>query len=147
TFLNQGRVLPYTQQMQLGIQQSLPSQIRLELAFMRQVSVKGFAATGNNTESVLNFNLNELPAAYLARGVEQSLQVTNPFFGIAPAATSLGSSKTIAQKQLWLAYPQFTGVTGAHNGVNAQYQRLQIGLEKRLTRGVSVLFNWAVSKL
>src|SRR5215471_18420356 len=147
TFLAQGRVLPYTQQMQFGVQQSLPSQMRLEAAFVRQVTVKGFAATGNNTEAVLNFNLNELPASYLSRGVQQSLQVTNPFFGIAPAATSLGSSKSIAQKQLWLAYPQFTSVTGAHNGVNAQYQRLQIGTEKRLTRGVSVLFNWAVSKL
>ena len=147
TFLNQGRVLPYTQQMQLGIQQVLPSQTRLEVAFVRQVTAKGFDATGNNTEAVLNFNLNELPAAYLARGVQQSLQVTNPFFGIAPASTSLGSSKTIAQKQLWLAYPQFSGVTSANNGVNAQYQRLQFGLEKRLSQGISVLFNWSISKL
>jgi hypothetical protein len=147
TFLNQARVLPYTQQMQFGIQQSLPSQTRLEVAFVRQVNVKGFDATGNNTEAVLNFNLNELPASYLARGVEQSLQVTNPFYGIAPVTTSLGSSKTIAQKQLWLAYPQFTGVTGAFNGVNAQYQRLQFGLEKRLSHGFSVLFNWSISKL
>jgi hypothetical protein len=147
TFLNQGRVLPYTQQMQLGIQQSLPSQTCFEAAFVSQVNVKGFDATGNNTEAVLNFNLDELPASYLARGAQQNLQLPNPFYGIAPAATSLGSSKTIAQKQMWLAYPQFGGVTGAMNGVNAEYQRLQLGLEKRLSHGVSVLFNWSISKL
>jgi hypothetical protein len=96
---------------------------------------------------VQNFNLNELPASYLALGVQQSLQVTNPFFGVAPASTSLGSSRTIAQKQLWLAYPQFTGVTEAANGVNAQYQRMQLSLEKQLTHGVSLLFNWSISKL
>jgi len=96
---------------------------------------------------VQNFNLNELSAAYLALGVQQSLQVANPFFGVAPASTSMGSSKTIAQKQLWLAYPQFTGVTEAANGVNAQYQRAQLSLEKQLTHGVSLLFNWSISKL
>lgn len=147
-FLRQGRVLPYTQQWQFGIQQALPSQIRLEVAFLRQLSVKGVALPGQNMQSVQAFNLNEMPAAYLSLGVQQNLQVPNPFYGILPAATGLGSSRTVAQKQLWLAYPQFTSVTvDGGNTVNAVYQRAQLNMEKRLTHGLSILFNWSISKL
>jgi hypothetical protein len=115
---------------------------------VRQLNVKGVALPGQNTQSVQSYNLNELPAAYLALGVQQNLPVPNPFLGILPAATSLGSAKTIPQKQLWLAYPQFTSVIqDASNTVNAQYQRVQLNLEKRFTHGLSALFNWSISKL
>jgi hypothetical protein len=32
-------------------------------------------------------------------------------------------------------------------GVNTEYQRLQLGVEKRFSHGVSVLSNWSISKL
>src|SRR5262249_41242931 len=78
SFINQGRVLPYTQQMQFSVQQSLPAQIRLEAAFMHMLSLKGLES----------FNLNELPDRYLQQGAAQNVRVTNPFWGIYPASTS-----------------------------------------------------------
>ena len=45
SFLAQGRALPYTQQFQFGVQHTLPSQIRLEAAFVRQLSLKGLQAS------------------------------------------------------------------------------------------------------
>lgn len=137
SFLAQGRVLPYTQQWQFGIQHSLPSQIRLEAAFVRQLSLKGLEG----------FSLNEKPDAYLALGTQENTQVPNPFYGILPSQTSLGSSRTIAQRQLWLAYPQYTGVTqNASNTRTTVYHAVQVSLEKRLTHGLSLLWNYTGSK-
>jgi hypothetical protein len=138
SFLAQGRVLPYTQQWQFGIQHSLPSQIRLEVAFLRQLSLKGLEG----------FSLNEKPDAYLALGAQENTQVPNPFYGIFPAEVSLGSSRTAAQRQLWLAYPQYTGVTqNASNTHITVYHAVQVSLEKRLTRGLSVIWNYSGSKM
>ncbi len=138
SFLAQGRTLPYTQQWQFGIQHSLPSQIRLEANFIRQLSLKGLQG----------FSLNEKPDAYLSLGTQENLQVPNPFFGILPPQTSLGSSRTVAQRQLWLAYPQYTGVTqNASNAHTTVYHAVQVSLEKRLTHGLSLLWNYTGSKM
>ncbi|MFB3827199.1 MAG: carboxypeptidase regulatory-like domain-containing protein [Bryobacteraceae bacterium] len=138
SFLAQGRVLPYTQQMQFGIQHSLPSQIRLEANFVRQLSLKGLEG----------FSLNEKPDAYLALGTQENVQVPNPFYGIFPAEVSMGSSRTIAQRQLWLRYPQFSGVTqNASNTHTVVYHAVQLSLEKRLTHGLTLLWNYTGSKM
>jgi len=138
SFLAPGRALPYTQQWQFGIQHSLPLQMRLEIAFVRQLSLKGLEG----------FSLNEKPDAYLALGTQENVQVPNPFYGIFPAEVSMGSSKTIAQRQLWLAYPQYTGVTqNASNTRTTVYHAVQVSLEKRLTHGLSLLANYTGSKM
>lgn len=138
SFLAQGWVLPYTQQWQFGIQHSLPSQACLELAFVRQLSLKGLEG----------FGLNDKPDACLALGTQENVQVPNPFYGILPSQTSLGSSKTVAQRQFWLAYPQFSGVSqNASNTHTTVYHAVQVSLEKRLTHGLSALGNWTISKM
>jgi hypothetical protein len=138
SFLAQGRALPYTQQFQFGVQHTLPSQIRLEAAFVRQLSLKGLQG----------FSLNEKPDAYLALGAQENLQVNNPFFGILPSQTSLGSSRTVAQRQLWLQYPQYSGVTqNASNTHTTVYHAVQVSLEKRLTHGLTLLANYTGSKM
>ncbi len=138
SFLAQGRALPYTQQFQFGVQHMLPSQIRLEAAFVRQLSLKGLQG----------FSLNEKPDAYLALGAQENVQVNNPFFGTLPSQTSLGSSRTVAQRQLWLQYPQYSGVSqNASNTHTTVYHAVQVSLEKRLTHGLSLLANYTGSKM
>ncbi len=138
TFVAQDRVLPYSQQWQFSIQQALPAQTRVELAFVRMLSVKGLQ----------NFNLNEKPDKYLELGVAENLRVLNPFYGILPATTPLGSSSTIAQRQFWLAYPQFTSVTQAlTNAQTAVYHAAYVNVEKRLTHGLTLVFNHTISKM
>ncbi len=138
SFLAQDRVLPYSQQWQFSIQQALPAQTRLELAFVRMLSVKGYQG----------FNLNEKPDKYLELGPAENIRVPNPFYGILPANTPLGSSSTIPQRQFWLAYPQFTSVS--QQGTNAAttvYHSVFLNLEKRLTHGLTVIFNHTISKM
>lgn len=137
TFVDQNRVAPYSQQWQIGFQRALPSQIKIEANFVRMSSLK----------LPENFNLNEKPDQYLPLGTAENARVPNPFFGVFPASSPLGSSNTLAQRQLWLAYPQFSSVTvvGAPSGI-ATYNALQLDMQKRLTRGLTLLANYSISK-
>jgi len=138
TFLAQDRVLPYSQQWQFSVQQALPAQTKVEVAFVRMLSLKGLQG----------FNLNEKPDRYLELGAAENTRVPNPFYGILPANVPLGSSATIAQRQFWLAYPQFTSVS--QQGTNAAttvYHSVFVNVEKRLTHGLTVLFNHTISKM
>ena len=138
SFAAQDRVLPYSQQWQFSIQQALPAQTRLELAFVRMLSVKGFG----------NFNLNEKPDKYLELGPAENIRVPNPFYGIHPPTSPLGSSSTIPQRQFWLAYPQFTSVTQMlTNSATTVYHSVYLNVEKRLTHGLTLIFNHTISKM
>ena len=138
TFLDPARVAPYTQQFQFGVQRTLPAKIKLEANFIRMLSLK-FPD---------NYNLSEKPDQYLAQGAAENNRVNNPFYGIYPASSSLGSSSTIAQRQLWQAYPQFSSLTVAAAPThNTSYNAVQINMEKRLTGGLTVLANYSISKL
>ncbi len=132
------RVSPYNQQWMLGVQRELPSQVLVEVAFMGMLSLKEFES----------FNLNEKPDRYLALGSAENTKVPNPFYGVFPATSSLGQGTTVSQRQLWLAFPQFTSLTvnGANTG-RSTYRSLQLKAEKRLTHGLAVSWNYTYSRL
>ena len=72
----------------------------------------------------------------------QNNQVANPFNGIIP-----NSSATTSQYQLDCPYPQFGGLDIASPPwANANYQALQLGLEKRFSNGLQFLFTYVWSK-
>jgi hypothetical protein len=131
-------VLPYSQQWQMGVQQALPGQIKVEAAFVRMLSLKGLES----------FNLNDKPDQYLAQGAAENTKVPNPFYGIISNTSSIGSGSTVSQRQLWLAYPQFTSVNqDGSNTHTTVYHALQLNLEKRLTHGLTVMWNLTASKM
>src|SRR5581483_9139636 len=109
TLLNPHRVSPYNQQWQFSMQQELPSNVVVEAAYVGSLSVK----------ELESYNLNDLPDIYLPLGTAQNTAVPNPFYGLFPANSTLGSGTTISQKQLWLAYPQYSSLTldGLNTGV------------------------------
>ena len=95
-----------------------------------------------------SFDLNEKPDQYRALGTAENNRVRNPFYGIFPATSSLGTSDTVAQRQLWLAYPQFTSLSKQGSSTHmAANNALQLSLEKRLSHGLTLLANYNVSKL
>lgn len=73
--------------------------------------------------------------------------VTNPFYG--KIATGALSGPTVAQSQLLLPYPQFTGVTlGAGSFFGASvYNALELKVERRFANGFSILGSYTWSKL
>ncbi len=136
--VNQNKVLPYNQQWQAGFQQELPWQVKAEANFIRVLNVKG----------IESFNLNEKPDIYLPLGVQENARVPNPFYGKLPATTSLGASDTIAQRQLWMRFPQFTSVDLRGNNTHTTvYHALQLSVEKRFSHGLTVMWNHSISKM
>jgi hypothetical protein len=138
TIFDERRVNPYNQQWQFSIQRELPSRILLEAAYMGMHSLK----------QIETFNLNEKPDRFNALGRAENDRVTNPFLGVLPANTTLGSGTTITQNRLWSRFPQFTNLTiqGANTG-RALYHSLQVKADKRLTHGLNFLMSYTFSRL
>jgi len=73
--------------------------------------------------------------------------VTNPFYGVLPSTTSLGSQTTVGRSQLLLPYPQFSGVTMINNSFGySWYNSLQFRVEHRLKHGLFVQAGYTLSK-
>ncbi len=138
TFNAPNRIAPYNQQWQFGIQRQFPFGLVLDASYVGMLSLK----------QLENFNLNEKPDLYLAQGAAENRAVPNSFYGVLPSNTSLGAGPTIAQRQLWLRYPQFTSVSiqGVPTG-RAVYHALQTNVSKRLSHNLSFNLSYAFSKL
>jgi hypothetical protein len=136
SFLNPNVVSPYNQQWQMSIQRELPFRMLVEVIYSGMLSVK----------ELENFDLNELPDVYLAQGSAQNNSVPNPFYGVFPASSSLGS-RNVPIRRLWVVYPQFTSLTinGANTG-RATYNAGILKVEKRFSRGLNFLFDYTKSR-
>jgi hypothetical protein len=129
--------VPYTQQYSFGIQRQLGANTLLEAAY---VGNRGIALANSNIE------LNQLPDSRLAMGSSLLTQVANPFYGIISSGAL--ASKTVALGQLLRPYPQFTGVSIISPTIaSSTYHSLQVKVEKRLSRGFSLLASYTNSKL
>jgi len=137
-FFDDRRVNPYNQQWQLSVQRELRARMLIEVAYMGMHSLK----------QVENFNLNEKPDRFLSLGRAENNAVPNPFRGVFPATTTLGSGATLTQNRFWVRFPQFTTATiQAANSGRALYHSLQMKLDKRLSNGLNFLWTYTFSRL
>ena len=90
--------------------------------------------------------LNVLPVArFLSLGATANSPVPNPLAGLLPGTTLNSANWTIGQSLL--PYPQFAGVTETNSPLGKLwYDSLQIRLDKRLSRGLTMLSNYTWSK-
>ena len=89
--------------------------------------------------------LNQLPDQYLALGSQLQKQVPNPFYGL--IATGTLAAPMVAQGQLLLPYPQYTGVSIVSNSNrDSNYHSMQMKMEKRFRSGGTVVGAYTVSK-
>ena len=148
----------YTQQYSFDLQYQVSSRSVLQVGY-----------NGNGGRKLLygnpNLDADQLPDKYLSLGTQLDAQVNNPFYGVAPSYTYLGSSQTIAYNELLRPYPQFTylqwtrslpGARSSFNAMNAKYNyRFDNGLtmlltyqwSKALDNGPEDNFGWATGKL
>ena len=150
TFFNQNPVQSYQQRWELGFQRELGG------GFVAEASYIGNRGTHIETyrTATENRNLNVTPQRYLStspardneRDAYLSANVPNPFFGILPASTTIGASANIARERLLRPFPQFDQVFSTTNDGYSWYHSLQMRLEKRFAKGLTMLTSYTWSK-
>jgi hypothetical protein len=151
-FLNPKMKSPYSLRWNLGLQRAVTPNLMLEVAYI-----------GNHAVHlpVTYTQLNGIPRQYLsAMGTRDQTLISgltatapNPFRGLQTAA---GTSTTVSTAQILAQYPQFpVGSGSGSSGVIEQdlsvgssyYHSLNVRLQKRISRGLSVTFNFMQSKM
>jgi len=127
----------YTQQWNVGLQQQLGDATLVDVAYVGN--------KGTSLQWGSGFEENSLPSELLSLGAALNDRVPNPFFGI--IRTGALSGATVTRRQLLLPYPQYTSVfRNAPMAASSIYHGLMLKLERRVTRGLTVLANYTWSK-
>jgi hypothetical protein len=94
----------------------------------------------------LGLQVNQLDPQYLSLGAALRNQVNNPFYGLVSTGTL--SARTVQAGQLLLPFPQYQTLTdpGNYSG-DSTYHSLQVKVEKRFSKGGTVLGAYTFSKI
>jgi hypothetical protein len=139
TYLYSDHATPKVQSISIGFQYELP---------FRTVANVSYASSRSSQISVPK-QQNGIPGAqWQAMGMSLADQVPNPYAGLLPG-TPLNGPK-ITREQSLRPYPQFSGDGGVGEEARSVgmsfYDALQIQFEKRLSKGLMVLFNYTWGK-
>jgi hypothetical protein len=134
----------FSQRWVVNFQREMPGDFLVEAGY---VGNKGYDLTVDTSI------LNTIPRQYLSTKTERdqttidflSANVANPFANLIPG-TSLNGS-TAARSQLLRPYPAFTGFTFRRNDGHTIYHSGQFRVEKRFSRGYTLLASYTVGKM
>jgi hypothetical protein len=130
----------YTQNWDFEIQQQLPGNLLVDVAYV------GSHAVHLNESGENDWNIDQLPPQALALGTKLQQSVPNPFYGI--ITTGPESGATIPLSYLESPYPQFTGPEASYmTGGYSVYHAFQLKVEKRLSNDLSVILSFTGQKL
>lgn len=130
----------YYEQWNFGVQRELPANVLVEAAYVGAHSV--------HVTDYVGAQFNVLPDEYLKLGNSLFDSLPNPFLGVAPASSVLGSSSTVTRRQMLLPHPYFTGISGqAAHIASTSYNGFQLKVQKRMSHGLSTLLSYTASKL
>jgi Carboxypeptidase regulatory-like domain len=126
----------YAQQWNLDIQRELPGAFLFDIAY---AGMKG-------DKLPIDIQLNQLPEQYMALGPLLLERVPNPFVGL--ISVGMLSEPTVTRGQLLRPFPQFGGINvrAVHEG-SSIYHSLQTKVEKRFSRGFSLLGAYTLSRV
>jgi hypothetical protein len=144
TFYNPAALNSYSVRWNFDLQRQLPGNILAEIGYM-----------GNHAVHLgVDRQLDYIPAAFLSTSPARdqaaidrlTANVPNPFQNLIPGSSLNGS--VVARSQLLYAFPQFSGVTMQQlNNGSAYFEMLEARIEKRYSAGLTLLANYAWSKL
>ena len=138
--VNIGQATPYMQNWNVSVQRSLGSSVLLQVAYAGN--------KGTRLPFSVALNTNALTADQFQLGAVNNQLVANPFYGIITDPTSVLSNATITRGQLLKPFPQYINL----NAINATegssiYHSLQASMEKRFSKGFTLLVAFTGSKL
>jgi hypothetical protein len=141
SFFSRDRSIPYMHTLSGGFQYQLPFRSVLDISYVGSRSRQ--QATSRNLNSVTYAQY--LQYGQATTGNTLNTAVPNPFAGLLPGTGLNGT--TYSFQQSLLPYPQFTGITinGETIGTT-RYDSIQVRVEKRLSAGLTALFNGTFSR-
>lgn len=133
--------IPRTWEYSFGIQQGLPDNMILDLAYTGNYSLYEPVSYNRGYLPYNTFLQGQADPTYLNR------TLPNPFYGVVPSNTSLGGSPEIGAHSLLNNYPQFNGGLTENLGQWGyyRYDALSLQLERRLSSHSAGHFTWVVS--
>jgi hypothetical protein len=144
TFADPNRTIPKVYNYSLAIQQQLPWQTLLEVAF----------AGNTATQLSVSKAINAIPRSFYALpgspipvpSTTLLQQVPNPMAGKIPGSSL--NNATIAYQSLQVPYPEFGGITESTHPIGKSlYNSLQVSVEKRLKGGLQGRFSYTWNKI
>jgi hypothetical protein len=144
SFADPNRTIPKIYNYSLAIQQQLPMQTLLEVAF----------AGNYATQLSVSKGINPLPRSFYALPgqpipVASTIllgQVPNPMAGKIPGSTL--NNATVAYQSLQIPYPEFGGITESTHPIGKSlYNSLQVSVEKRLQAGLQGRLSYTWNKI
>jgi hypothetical protein len=129
---------PYFQQWNFSVQQAAGKSLLIEAAY---------AGAKGTRMSFPTLNVNSLTAEQMALGTVNQQLVANPFYRVIADPTSALSLPTVARGQLLRPFPHYTSVNADFPSLgNSIYHSLQMKVEKRFSKGFTVLGALTVAK-
>ncbi len=127
-------VIPYSQQYNIGLQYQVKSYL-IDVGYVGSHGVK----------QVINITMTQLPPEYLRLGNELYRTVPNPFLGLVDRGSY--ANPTLTYWTLLRPFPQFAGVSNNfRTSGSMSYNSLQAKLEKRFSKGFSLMASYTWSK-
>ncbi len=132
SFISPTRVMPYSHTVSIGVQYQLPFRSVIEISYNGRFGRS--LSTSYNRNAVTT-------AQYLQHGANLTgTSVPNRYAGLLPGTALNGGTVTLQQSLL--PFPQFTGVTENNMSLGtSKYNSIVFNFEKRLSKGLSVIFN------
>ena len=132
SFISPTRVMPYSHTVSIGVQYQLPFRAVIEVSYNGRFGRD--LPTSYNRNSVTTAQYQQFGASLTGTSVP------NPYAALLPGTGLNGATMTLQQSLL--PYPQFTGITESNMPLGtSKYNSIVFQFEKRLSRGLSVLFN------
>lgn len=145
TFFNENPLSPYMQRWQAGLQRELGKGYVLDVTYV-----------GNRgTHIEIGQNLNVTPQRYLSTSPTRdqaridylSANLPNPYRGLLPSgAIAAFTGANLGRERLLRPYPQFDAVNQSRFDGYSWYHSLQAGIEKRFSKGYTLMGNYTLSK-
>ncbi len=127
TFDGTQRPIPRTYEYSAGFQRELPWNVFVEASYVGSQTVHDSMSVQYDNPSYADFQLGQ------ADPLSLNHRVPNPFSGILPSQSDLGSGGTITAYNLLRPYPIFNGIVETTNPwAKYRYDSLQVLAEKRI---------------